>query len=304
MKARLLSATVALGMLLVACSDNPAPPAPEDPVEARIFAYLDENVQPGQRVVVSDLVNDVFTEPEERAELDKLFNTFFKIPMFLVQFDTSTGRTPTLEEIAQQFNFATPHEADIMLRIMEADPRVPEFFDRDPASGEITSLDVEPILNNPRFGQGIERSLAGWEGKQLPAFSMETFDGGQISSADVQGRPYLMYVWFSNCPPCVQTSPLLVDLYAQYQDSGFEIIAANADRILELPYDDETRAHYVEDLGIQFVTAHMNEEAQNAFGGVSIFPTMFFVNREGVVVKHFVNFQEEPVLEEAIQATL
>jgi thiol-disulfide isomerase/thioredoxin len=138
----------------------------------------------------------------------------------------------------------------------------------------------------------------------LPSFVLETFDGGEVRSDDLAGRPYMVYVWFSNCPPCVQTSPILVDLYARYRDRGFEIVAANADRILELPYDDRTRSDYVRDVGIEFVTAHLSEETQNALGGVLVFPTMFFVDRGGRVVRHFLNFQEEAVLVEAIEASL
>jgi len=43
---------------------------------------------------------------------------------------------------------------------------------------------------------------------------------------------------------------------------------------------------------------------QQNYGGVTVFPTMFFVDKAGVVVKHFVNFQEKATLEAAIQATL
>ena len=73
--------------------------------ETRIINYLGDNLEPGQRVIISDLVNDVFTTPEERVALDSLYNTFFKIPMFLVQFQTSSGRVPTLQEISDQFVF-------------------------------------------------------------------------------------------------------------------------------------------------------------------------------------------------------
>ena len=58
--------------------------APPDP-EARVIEYLRANVKPGQRVVVSELVNTVFTAPEERAALNRLFNTFFKMPLYLAQ---------------------------------------------------------------------------------------------------------------------------------------------------------------------------------------------------------------------------
>src|SRR5262245_22837202 len=68
--------------------------------ETRVIEYLKANVKPGQPVVFSDLYNRVFKTPEEQKVLEKLYNTFFKIPMFLVQFQTSTKRIPTLKEIS------------------------------------------------------------------------------------------------------------------------------------------------------------------------------------------------------------
>ncbi len=272
--------------------------------ETRIIEYLRENVQPGQPVVVSDLANEVFTTPEEQQVLSSLYNTFFKIPLFLVQYNTSTGEIPTLQVISEQFNFKVEGEADVILRIMESDPRVPRFFERDPTTGEITSIDVEPVRAHPQFGRLIERTIAGWEGNPIPQFSIEHYDGSAVTSQDVAGKPHMVYIWFTNCPPCVKTSPLLVELHAKYADAGFEIVAANADRVLELPYDDAMRAEYVETLGIEFTTAYLNQQMQNAYGGVTVFPTMFFVDASGVVVKHFVNFQETEVLEAAIQTAM
>src|SRR5579872_5064943 len=109
--------------------------------ETRIIQYLKTNVQPGKPVIVSDL-NKMFTAPEEQKVLNRLFNTFFKIPMFVVQYNTSTKKIPTLRELAEQFNFTVPGEADVMLRIMDSDPRIPKFLTRDAKSGEITAVDI------------------------------------------------------------------------------------------------------------------------------------------------------------------
>jgi thiol-disulfide isomerase/thioredoxin len=271
--------------------------------ETRIVEYLGDSIEQGRRIEVSDLINDVFTTPEERAALSRLYDTFFKIPMFLVQYQISSGQTPSLQQIADQFAFNGPRTSDVILRLMAADPRLPRFFERD-AAGEITSISVQPVLDHPQFGQAIERSIAGWEGRPIPEFTTETFDGNAFTSADLSGTPHMVYIWFSNCPPCVQTAPLLVELYEEYRDSGFEIMAANADRFLELPYDDQMRADYVERLGMEFKLAYLTPEMHEAYGGVSIFPTMFFVARDGTILRHFVNFQDREVLAEAIEATL
>lgn len=273
-------------------------------VEARIIDYLKAEVKPGQRVVVSELVNEVFTSEAERAVLGRLFNTFFKIPLFAAQFQQSQGRPPTLAELSEQFGFVVPGEADVMLRIMESDPRMPPFLERDPASGEIVRVDTDAILRHPRFGKQLERLLAGWVGQSAPALELEGWDGSHLSLGQGAGRPHLVYFWFSGCPPCVRTTPLLVTLREQYAPRGFEILAVNADRVLEIPSDDQERAAYAEEQGITFPLLHATPEALEAYGSVSVYPTFFFVDAEGVIVSHGVNFQERTELEAAILKTL
>ena len=273
-------------------------------VETRIVEYLKANVTPGRPVVVSDLYNNVFKTPEERKVLDRLYSTFFKIPMFVVQYNTASKKIPTLQELSEQFNFTVPGEADVILRIMEADPRVPRFIDRDSKTGEITRVDIDKIKASPQFSRIIERTITGWEGKEAPPFTLTAYDGKPVTSAQMSGQPHLVYFWFTNCPPCVKTSPLLAELYNKYSRQGFKVVGANADMVLELPYDDKVRADYAKKYGFNFTLTHLNMETQQAYGGVTVFPTMFFVDKNGTIVKHFVNFQEKPTLEAAIQQTL
>ena len=273
-------------------------------VETRIVAYLKANVTPGRPVVVSDLYNNVFKTPEEQKVLERLYNTFFKIPMFIVQYNAGSKKIPTLKELSEQFNFNVPGEADVILRIMEADPRVPKFIERNPKTGEITKVDIERIKASPQFSRVIERSITGFEGKEAPAFSIAAYDGKPVTSTQYAGQPHLVYFWFTNCPPCVKTSPILAELYNKYASKGFKVVGANADKVLELPYDDKVRADYAKKYGFNFTLAHLNAPMQQNYGGVSVFPTMFFVDKAGTIVKHFVNFQEKTTLEAAIQQAL
>jgi thiol-disulfide isomerase/thioredoxin len=274
------------------------------PIETRIVQYLKANVAPGRPVVVSELYNNVFKTPEEQKVLERLYNTFFKIPMFIVQYNTAARKIPTLKEISEQFSFNVPGEADVILRIMESDPRVPKFLERDPKTGEITRVDIEKIKASPQFSRVIERTITGFEGKEAPPFSITAYDGKPVSSDQYRGQPHLIYFWFTNCPPCVKTAPILAELYNKYAPKGFKVIGANADRVLELPYDDKVRADYAKKYGFHFTLAHLNAAMQQNYGGVSVFPTMFLVDKTGTIVKHFVNFQEKATLEAAIQQTL
>src|SRR5262249_50749538 len=147
-----------------------------------------------------------FRDSEERAVLERLFNLFFKIPVYIVNEYESTGRPPSLDVLAAQFRLAVPGEVDLLLRIMEVDPRVPGFFRRDPASGEIVSVKADALRANPQFSGVIERSLAGLQGQPAPEFTLAGFDGKPVSLSSFRGRVVLLYFWFTDCPPCVQIS--------------------------------------------------------------------------------------------------
>ncbi|HEY2382822.1 MAG TPA: SCO family protein, partial [Terriglobia bacterium] len=181
------------------------------PIETRIVDYLKANVSPGKPVVVSDLYNNVFKTPQEQKVLERLYNTFFKIPMFIVQYNAGSKKIPTLKEISEQFNFTVPGEADVILRVMESDPRVPRFIERNPKTGEITKVDIDKIKASPQFSRALDRTIAGWEGKEAPAFSITSYAGKPVTSEMAAGQPHLVYFWFTNCPPCVKTSPLLAE---------------------------------------------------------------------------------------------
>ena len=123
--------------------------------ETRIVRYLDANVGPGRFVLVTDLYNNVFTTAEEQAALERLYNSAIEIPAYVAQVYIDTARIPTLQEIADGFEFEVPGTADVLLRVLEVDPRLPPFFARDPATGEITEIDVEAVRAHERFGRPL-----------------------------------------------------------------------------------------------------------------------------------------------------
>lgn len=273
--------------------------------ERRIIEYIKENARQGERLVVSQLYNEVFTEPIERAALDKLTNAFFRIPLFIVEFEDRESRMPTLEEISGQFAFYGPEEAAVVLSVMQADPRMPkDFVSRDPKTGELTGINKDAVQGDERFSQAVERTLTGWEGKRIPAVSGVSFAGDETSLGQYSGKVVLVYVWFTNCPPCVKIAPELIALQEKYEPKGFSVLGLNADRILKLKYDDAYRAEYAEKVGTNYVNLHLTDEVRASLGNVNIFPTLFLVNGSGTIVKHFVNFQSQEVLAPEIEKAL
>jgi peroxiredoxin len=273
-------------------------------VERKIIDYLKANLKAGEPVIVSKLHNEVFTSPEEREVLNRLYNIFFKVPMYIAQYYASSHKPPTLAEIAHQFNLPVEGEADVILKIIDYDRRVPRFLTRDPKTGEIVQVDIEKVKADPRFNKVIERTIAGWEGKAAPPFSVQSLDGNALRSSDLKGKPHLVYFWFTHCPPCVQITPHLVSLQRKFSSRNFTVVGLNADQILELGYEDSERKAYVEKHNINFPIGHLSPEAQAAYGGVQLFPTLFLVDRDGVIRGHFVNYKDEALLQQAIEKVL
>lgn len=271
--------------------------------EARVLNYIKANLHPGQPLRVTELYSH-FTQPAERQALGKLYNAFFRIPMFVAQYQQRFGKPPSLQVISQQFDLHATEAADVLLSVMDSDPRVPRFITRDPHTHEITRVNVEMILNNPRFGRAVGRELAGWEGKQAPPFALVRLNGGELSSAQLQGKVYLLYVWFTGCPPCMKETPQLVALMHRFSSRGFRVVGANADGLLKLGYSDAARREYAREMRINFPLVTWSKEGNSAYGNIAIFPTLFLINRKGVIVHHWVGFVNSEELQRAVSKAL
>jgi thiol-disulfide isomerase/thioredoxin len=294
-------ATTAAVLGLLACAF--LAPAQQD-AETRVLLYIREHLRPGQPLLVTDLYNNVFTQPDERQALSKLYNAFFRIPLFVAQYQEKFGSPPTLKIISEQFALRAPDGADVLLRVMESDPRVPRFLTRNPQTGEITQVDIAKIRNDPRFGQALERQLAGWDGKLAPELALETLGGAALRWGQLRGKPVLIYVWFTGCPPCMKETPDLVTLYREFSGRGFAVVGANADRFLGLSVDDQTRLNYIRERHIEFPVVSWTRDADKLYGGISIFPALFLVDRRGTISHHWVGYVPLAELRAGVEALL
>ncbi|NPV86646.1 MAG: TlpA family protein disulfide reductase [Anaerolineae bacterium] len=57
-------------------------------------------------------------------------------------------------------------------------------------------------------------------GQPAPQFVLTTFDGQQVSSADLQGKVILVHFWASWCDICQDEQPILEQVWRQYQRDG------------------------------------------------------------------------------------
>ncbi len=277
---------------------------PSADAEGRVVDYIRTHLQPGQPLMVTGLYNRVFTQPDERQALNKLYNAFFRIPLFVADYQERFKSPPSLTVIAEQFDLRSPAEADVLLRVMESDPRVPRFLTRDPKTGEITHVDVQRIKADPKFGQAFARQIGGWEGTPAADLTLARIGGGDLHLADYRGQALLLEVWFTGCPPCMQEAPALSALNSEFASRGLVIIGANADRVLGLGYDDAVRQRYIQEHHISYPTVNWTKQGDQAYGGIAIFPTLFLIDRNGDVRDHWIGYTDVGILRKAITGAL
>lgn len=133
-------------------------------------------------------------------------------------------------------------------------------------------------------------------GKPLPTLSGTTLDGTSFSSAELAGKPALINVWASWCPPCVSEHPLLLDAARRfggelqmvgvlYQDT------ADGARAFEARYGDGGWPDVDDASGTIAVAL-----------GVTAPPETFFVDADGVVRYRHVGPLTAEVLDEQLAA--
>jgi peroxiredoxin len=102
----------------------------------------------------------------------------------------------------------------------------------------------------------------------------------------------------------MQEAPALESLDRELSARGLMIVGANADRILGLEYDDSARQRFIQEHHITYPVTNWTSEGDHAYGGISIFPTLFLLDRKGVIRDHWIGYVQLETLRKAIMGVL
>lgn len=80
-------------------------------------------------------------------------------------------------------------------------------------------------------GREAAESAEAGEGaaEMAPALELPRIDGGTATLAALRGRPVVVNIWATWCPPCVREMPSLQRIYERYRDEGLEVLAIAVD---------------------------------------------------------------------------
>ena len=67
------------------------------------------------------------------------------------------------------------------------------------------------------------------DGAAIWPMRFETPSGGQLSFADLRGKPLLLNFWATWCPPCISELPLLDRFHREQQARGWQVVGLAVD---------------------------------------------------------------------------
>lgn len=170
--------------------------------------------------------------------------------------------------------------------------------DVDSANLTLQSFPTKMVLTDYTQNEPTE-PLA--EGTPAPDWSLPTLTGDTVRLADLRGKVVLVDFFYKSCAPCCAALPGLQNLHEKYKDKGFVMIGID-------PYDDPEKAAMADFLAKRDIsyTVLFSDHVLPKTYRVSVYPTLFFIDREGNIVKAFIGFSKEleATLEEQLQKLL
>lgn len=117
-------------------------------------------------------------------------------------------------------------------------------------------------------------------GTPAPEWSLPSLAGDTVRLADLRGKVVLIDFFYKGCAPCVAAMPALQSLHEKYKDRGLVMVGID-------PYDDPAKdgmADFLAKRDISYTVLFANLELPASYH-VSLYPTLFFVDREGRIAE-------------------
>ncbi|WP_117237192.1 TlpA disulfide reductase family protein [Thermus sediminis] len=127
------------------------------------------------------------------------------------------------------------------------------------------------------------------EGQELPALTLYTLGGTEVSLAQFKGKPVVLNAWATWCPPCRRELPMMMRLSRENPEIYFVFVSQG-----EGP---ETVRRFLESEGLVVDWVLLDPETRLSQAlGIQGLPTTFFFDREGQLVSRHLGELSEALL--------
>jgi len=138
------------------------------------------------------------------------------------------------------------------------------------------------------------------KGEAAPPIKLVTTSGQPITLANYRGYVLVMDFFATWCIPCKESIPHLISLNKKYGKQGLQILGMSVD-----DGGERLVKNLLAEKQVNYPVAIAGEELQTDYGLRSI-PTLFLINKKGVVVEKYQGYSEQTArsLEDTIKKLL
>jgi len=112
-----------------------------------------------------------------------------------------------------------------------------------------------------------------------PDFTLKTLDDQSIKLSDLRGKVVLVNIWASWCLPCRAEMPAMENVYQEYKDRDFVVLAVNS-TIQDSVTSAET---FVEENQLSFPVLLDEDGSTTRAYRVQSLPTSIFIGKDGMI---------------------
>jgi peroxiredoxin len=139
-------------------------------------------------------------------------------------------------------------------------------------------------------------------GREAPEVSLPLLEGGELSLSSLRGKVVLLDFFATWCRPCREEMPSVIRLAEREGPNGLAVVGVNW--IEHEPDGPPVVEYFVRRANLPFPVVLDVGDAATQLYRVEAIPTLFLIDRAGVVRAVYQGVQDEAELTQAIQALL
>jgi thiol-disulfide isomerase/thioredoxin len=157
------------------------------------------------------------------------------------------------------------------------------------------SDEKEAVPDHSTIGRNRSASASVMPHFALPA----AVDGSIVDSDEFEGSVRLVNFFATWCPPCKEEVPNLIKLVDKYGNQGLSVIGLSVDQ-----GGPEIVKKFVNKMKVNYPVLVADDSVTYAFGGVSSIPVSFLVAADGTMIRRYLGYVDQAILERDVKEVL